>query len=79
MAAAGQDLKTVARHARWAEQTESAGSISAITRLARDDKAVRKSVQDFDSDDFQLACRNGIVDLKTGKYKGRQVLTPKED
>ena len=69
MAAAGQDLKTVARHARWAEQTESAGSISAITRLARDDKAVRKSVQDFDSDDFQLACRNGIVDLKTGKIR----------
>ena len=69
MAASGQDLKTLARHAKWAAQSESSGAISAVPRLAQNIPSLRRSVNDFDSDDFQLACRNGIVDLRSGKLR----------
>ena len=69
MAAAKEDSKTLGRHQLWAEKSESSGAISAVTRLAKDIPSIRKPVEAFDSDDFMLACRNGVVDLRTGELR----------
>ena len=69
MIAAKEDMKTVAAHQVWAAKSESAGAISAVTRLAKDVPSIRKPVEEFDAEDWLLACRNGIVNLKTGEIR----------
>ena len=54
---------------RWSRQSESAGKLSAVESLARDDVRIRRDVDEFDADDFVIGCRNGIVDLRTGDVR----------
>lgn len=54
---------------RWSRTSESAGKLSAIESLARDDSRIRRDVDQFDADDFLVACRNGVVDLRTGEIR----------
>ena len=54
---------------RWSRTTESAGKLSAIESLARDDSRLRRDVDEFDAEDMVIACRNGIVDLRTGELR----------
>jgi putative DNA primase/helicase len=57
------------RHVRWSFSSESAGSIAATERLARNDDRVLRGVEEFDADLTSIACRNGIVDLRTGDLR----------
>ena len=63
---AGSDGKVVTAWMRWSKDTQSAGRLSAITSIAKSVSRVRKVVEEFDADDYLLACRNGMVDLRTG-------------
>jgi len=58
------------RHVRWSFSSESAGSIAACERLARNDDRVLRGVEEFDADLVAIACRNGIVDLRDGSLRG---------
>jgi putative DNA primase/helicase len=49
--------------------TESAGSLSAIARLAEYDPRVLRQAKEFDSNLYEIACMNGIVDLRTGQIR----------
>lgn len=65
----GADKTIVKRWLKWSTDSQSAGRLSAVTQVARSISRVRKSVEDFDADDYQLACRNGVVDLRTGAMR----------
>lgn len=54
---------------RHSMATESAGSIAAIERLARNASSVIRTVDQFDSNDLEISSRNGIVDLTTGEIR----------
>lgn len=54
---------------KWAQQTESASRINAILNLAEAIPELRGNIADFDSDPLQLACANGLLDLRTGELR----------
>lgn len=54
---------------KWANDTESSGHLTAVGRLAKSDERILDKVDNYDTDDFTLACRNGIVDLRTGELR----------
>ena len=64
------DITTRARFMRWANDSESAGRISSIMTLARGHDVLMKTPDDFDNQPHLLACRNGMIDLRTGKIRG---------
>src|SRR5262245_16356743 len=49
----------------WAKSSQSEGKIKAMLRLASEDMSV--SIKDFDTNPIEMNCRDGVVDLKTGK------------
>lgn len=51
---------------RWAFQTEGAGRIEAMVRLARSHPTVAIDPSDLDADPWLLNVSNGTVDLRTG-------------
>ena len=52
-----------------AQKSEKERSIFATVRLARSDPAVRIDPNELDADPWLLNCRNGTVDLRTGKLR----------
>lgn len=54
---------------KWANQSESASRIIAMMNLGKSDDRIRKDITDFDADPWILACRNGIIDLRTGDLR----------
>lgn len=61
------DQQDQRRHANWALKSQSAGAMFNITRVAEKFKELRTNVKEFDADDYLLNCRNGVVNLRTGK------------
>lgn len=63
----------------WWGKSEQAASISAMLSLAGDtDDDVKVSVEELDVDPWVLNCKNGTVDLKTGRlrpHRRRDLLT----
>lgn len=69
LTAEGVDNAIVGRWVRHATATEAVGRLNAITAVAKSIQDIRGSVSEFDSDDYLLACRNGILDLRTGTIR----------
>ena len=65
----GADKRKLRAHMAWANQSQSSGALSAIVRVAQKIGSVRRDVEDFDADDHLIACRNGVVDLRTGELR----------
>jgi putative DNA primase/helicase len=53
----------------WAVKTESKKLLDAMVSLAATRPEVADSLKNFDADNMMLACRNGVVDLRTGKFR----------
>lgn len=63
------DTTDRARMFKFSLKSESMGSISAIVKAARSDPAIMRASEDFDNNALTIACRNGILDLKTGNIR----------
>ena len=63
------DTTTQRRWTKHSMNSESAGSLSAMERLARGDSRVLSEPEHFDANPHLLACRNGVVDLRTGDIR----------
>lgn len=63
------DRRARNQHVRHGTKTQSIGSLHAIERGARSLPQLCGSVDDFDADSMILACRNGVVDLRTGELR----------
>ena len=50
---------------KWARQSQFGGRISEMLRLAKSDLTVH--VDEFDGDEYKINCKNGYLDLRTGK------------
>lgn len=53
----------------WAMRSESQSKIAAMLKLAESESAIMAEPGDFDSDPLLLNCKNGVVDLRTGKLR----------
>lgn len=53
----------------WYKYTSSKNGLKNIFELARTDGRVHRTVEDFDKNPLELACENGIVDLRTGQIR----------
>lgn len=62
----GSDTTLQRRWRTFSMKSESSGALSAIEKLARQDPRVLSETDEFDADPHLLACRNGVVDLRTG-------------
>lgn len=60
------DRRARNRHVQWGVKSQSAGALSAMERVAQSREEVLASVDDFDVDKMIIACRNGVIDLRTG-------------
>lgn len=69
MEAAGFNTRDIRKHFAWATRTQSSGALTAITNIAKDISSVRRDASAFDANDYQLSCRNGLVDLRTGELR----------
>lgn len=65
---------------RHAQKSQSARTVMDTLFLASSAKGVPVLSEDLDSDDFRLCCRNGVLNLKTGKLEafGRDGLHTKQ-
>jgi putative DNA primase/helicase len=63
------DVNRRAKFVRWANDSESTGRIQAVITLARGHDEIMKLPDDFDAEPEQLACRNGMVNLRTGALR----------
>lgn len=63
------DRRARNQHVRHGTKTQSIGSLHAIERAARSLPDLCGAVDDFDADPMILACRNGVVDLRTGELR----------
>jgi putative DNA primase/helicase len=68
-AAAIADVTIKAKWKLYSMVTEGAGKLAAIEHLARSSPVVMRRANEFDADPNILACKNGIVDLKTGSIR----------
>lgn len=50
---------------KWAKQSQFDGRIFAMLKLAKSDLTVL--MDEFDGDEYKINCKNGYLDLKTGK------------
>ena len=55
--------------ANWALSSESAGHIGNMLSLAKSEKQIPVSINEFDTDPFLLGVQNGTVDLRTIKFR----------
>lgn len=53
----------------WYKYTSSKAGLKNIFELARTSPLVHRAVEDFDKNPLDLACENGIVDLRTGQIR----------
>ncbi|MFA6007032.1 MAG: phage/plasmid primase, P4 family [Candidatus Shapirobacteria bacterium] len=58
--------------AKWAMQSESRQKIEAAIALARDQHPITDDGKNWDSNEMLLSCKNGIIDLTTGKLRDGQ-------
>lgn len=65
----GADQRVVNAFTKHATKTESSERLTAVTKVARDMTRVRRGAVEFDSEDHLIACRNGMVDLRTGEIR----------
>lgn len=63
------DITTRNRFVRFANESESVGKINAVIALAKNHPRIFKTPDDFDSQAHLLACRNGMLDLRTGELR----------
>lgn len=63
------DISARGRVVRWAHDSESSGRVSAILTLAEDHPAFFRGQDAFNSVTHELACRNGMVDLRDGSIR----------
>lgn len=63
------DLKFRKKFAEWADRSEAANALGAVIRLTRGHPDIMRDMDDFDSVPTDLACANGIVDLRTGNLR----------
>jgi putative DNA primase/helicase len=64
-----QDNSDRLRMFKFSLKTEQMGAITALVRAARSDPAILRNPDQFDRDDYVLSCRNGILDLRTGRLR----------
>jgi putative DNA primase/helicase len=73
IAIAQMDDETVQQEFKWAMKSEARQRLEAMLALARADKLIADTGQNWDSDPWLLGVANGVVDLRTGKLRpGRQ-------
>jgi putative DNA primase/helicase len=53
---------------KWAIATQGRSKLDAMLYLASSEEGIRATPNDFDHDHFVLNCRNGFIDLRTGKF-----------
>ena len=63
------DQKYQKKFIKFADSSESAASLAATVKLAKGHQSVLRDMDDFDAISTDLACANGIVDLRTGKLR----------
>lgn len=63
----------------WIKKMSSSSGINAVEGLLKNSPAIRLRLDDFDKNPYELACLNGIVDLRTGEIRpfSRQDLVTK--
>lgn len=72
-AATYEDLKERERAAKWAIQSESKTKLDALLALAKAERPIADSGENWDQDPALLGVANGVVDLRTGVLRpGRQ-------
>ncbi|MDA8798028.1 phage/plasmid primase, P4 family [Alphaproteobacteria bacterium] len=55
----------------WAEGSQSNARINAMIHMASKNEALVVNMNDFDSDESKINCRNGLIDLTNGQLKQR--------
>lgn len=67
------------RMVKFALKSESVGAITAVVKLARSNRRLYREAHEFDTNNLELSCRNGILNLETGELRplGRDDLTTK--
>lgn len=55
--------------AHWAMQSESESRLRSMLSLAESELEVARTTDDFDQNEWLFNCRNGTLDLRTGKLK----------
>jgi len=68
-AAGMADKKAARAMVQHGMRTQQAGALAAIEKLARQHPQIYKSIEEFDTNPTELACLNGIVDLRTGELR----------
>jgi putative DNA primase/helicase len=68
-AASIEDLDQRKAEAKWAISSESRQRIDAALALARSERTLADSGDNWNIDPFLLAVKNGVVDLRTGKLR----------
>lgn len=63
------DMTIRDKFSKWSSTSESANKIAAIITLAKGHEKLRKTVEDFDNNQYSIACANGMVDLRTGEVR----------
>lgn len=62
----GTDLKAVTKHMVWAHRSQSRATMDNAVVVARGLPKLRKIVDEFDCNDYEICCQDRIVDLRTG-------------
>ena len=65
----GFETREIRKHISWINRTQSSGAMNAITSIAKDIDRIRRDATSFDANDYELSCRNGIVNLRTGELR----------
>lgn len=63
------DISTRNKFSSWANDSESASRIANIMTLAKGHPKILKQVEDFNSVEHEIACRNGMVNLRDGSIR----------
>jgi putative DNA primase/helicase len=63
------NLRERKRVADWAISSEQRGRLQSAVALLTNIKPIADSGEDWDSDPWLFACKNGILDLKTGQFR----------
>lgn len=63
------DISARSRVIRWAHDSESSGRVSSILTLAEDHPTFFRDQDAFNTVSHELACRNGMVDLRDGTIR----------
>ena len=62
-----KDFEIAMQELKWALKSESADRLAGMLRHARSERGIPITPEQLDANPWILNCRNGTIDLKTGK------------